>query len=165
MSKTLIRQTKTILFLLLIIALLAQVGSCTKDYANLNIIHQDTTIHYQNRVAQDSNYRKGKWYSISDGAGYGFTVSPLLDTIWFISDSLAGWTHTVPSNVHAYSFRKTYFKDNYHIVFLAQNVDTPSKMDSVVLLCGITSLSQDTFCIFWYNWGQLFQENYVKLKE
>ena len=157
-------QIKTLFFLFMIIALLAQVGSCTKDHTDINIIHQDTTIHYQNRVAQDFNYRKGKWYSISDGAGYSFTISPLLDTIWFVSDSMAGWTHFVPTDVHAYSFRKTYFKDFYHLVFLAPNIDTPTKFDTAIIQCGMT-VSGDTFALYWDYGYVVFPERYVKLKE
>ena len=100
---------KTIIYILFVLIALEGIGSCTKEN------NMSPPIHYSNRVAQDFTYRKGKWYSISDGAGYGFTVSPLLDTIWFVSDSIAGWTHSVPTDLHAYSFRKTYLKDFYHL--------------------------------------------------
>ncbi|MCW3128215.1 MAG: hypothetical protein JWO03_3873 [Bacteroidetes bacterium] len=144
------RITKLILGLLLTIALY----SC----------HDKPQIQYRNRVAQDLSYRLGKWYSISDGAGYGFTESPLLDTIWFISDTLAGWSHFVPHDPHAYAFRKTYFQRNNYIVFLAQNPLDTLKTDTVVNQCGMT-VTGDTFVIYWdTGFGDLFPEHYLKKK-
>jgi len=129
--------------------------SCKKD-------HGRTTppIVYADRVAQDSAYRIGKWYSVSNGAGYNFTSNPLLDTIWFISDSMAGWTGF---GGNPYVFRPTFFKGTNSIVYITQNPLDTNKIDTIIHQCAMTSVG-DTFIIYWFVTGyRVFPECYLKM--
>jgi hypothetical protein len=148
---------KSTVTFLLVLSLLAILSSCTKDKAEMAPV---PPVRYIDRVAQDLNYRLGKWYSISDGAGYGFTRSPLLDTICFISDSIAGWTGF---GGQPYSYFKTYFKDPFHIVHLVPDPNIVGKIDTGINECGMT-LTGDTFTIFWDDGYGTFPESYLKKK-
>jgi hypothetical protein len=104
---------------------------------------------YLDRVAQDEGYRLGKWYSVSDTSGDAVRqINSLLDTIWFINDTLAGWTGFGGGN--PYLYRTTYFPDPFHIVFLAQDIQNPNKIDTATNQCGMTAIG-DTFIIYWFN--------------
>ena len=102
---------------------------------------------YQNRVAQDPSYRMGKWYSVSDTTNDSkLEVNSLLDTIWFINDTLAGWTGFIPNQPHNYSFWTTYFLGANYIVYLAPNIQNPAKIDTIIHQC---AMSGDTFVMVW----------------
>ena len=119
------------------------------------------TIHYIDRVAQDSSFRLGKWCSVSDGAGFHFTSNPLLDTIWFVGDSLAGWSNW---GVSPYLFRPTYFSGPDSIVYVTPDPFITGTLDTSYHECGMTQTG-DTFIIFWVTSNyQVFGEHYVKLK-
>ena len=124
--------------------------------------HKPQTV-YQNRVAQDASYRMGKWYSVSDTMGdASIGVNSLLDTIWFINDTLAGYTGFVPYQPRVYVFWKTYFSDASDIVYLAPNVQNPSHIDVISHQC---AMSGDTFVIWWDLNAQPPQvERYLKMK-
>jgi hypothetical protein len=117
------------------------------------------TITYQNRVAQDPSYRMGKWYSIMPWTNQG--ANPNLDTIWFINDTLAGWSTFVPGNLYAYAYYKTYFPDLYHIAIIAPDPTVTGKIDTGINECGMTA-SGDTFAIFWRNGYMITKQQYVK---
>jgi hypothetical protein len=145
---------------MLLIAICILLSSCYKDKST----DTKSQTKYINRLAQEPDFRIGKWYSISDGKGFGFTRSPLLDTIWFISDSIAGWTGRSPNpNSNEYVFTKTFFPDVSHIASLFPNSNDPFKVDTVLLQCN-TTFSGDTFSIFWQQgWGMLpFQQSFLK---
>ncbi len=88
--------------------------------------HDKTYPNTQSQFAYDPNYRIGKWYSITDSGTTSQTHNTNLDTIWFINDSLAGWTGFL-ANPHQYVFWKTYIdpKSIYNIIYLA-----PDYMDT-----------------------------------
>jgi hypothetical protein len=112
-------------------------------------------------VAQDFSYRTGKWYSVSNGAGFNFSTNPLLDTIWFVSDSVAGWS---AFGGHPYVFWPTYFSDAFHIVYITPDPLDTTKLDTVVHECGMTTHG-DTFVVYWPTSSyQVFPEHYVKMK-
>jgi hypothetical protein len=116
-------------------------------------------------VAQDSAYRKGKWYSISNGQGFNFNTNRLLDTIWFISDSLAGWNYNT-NTPNVYVIRKTYFSDYFHICIIAPDPNYISEMDTFIYQCAMTTTG-DTFGIYWPEplpGPPFFNEMYVKVK-
>ena len=104
----------------------------------------------------------GKWYSVSNGAGFNFTSNPLLDTIWFISDSLAGWTCYGGS---PYVFRVTYFNGPYQIISLSPDPNDTAKIDTGKLNCAMTA-SGDTFVLYkpTINYT-VFNEKFVKVKD
>jgi hypothetical protein len=137
---------------LLILIFLSHLLSCGK---------KEQRTSYADIVAQDPSYRMGKWRSVSNGAGFNFTTNPLLDTIWFISDSLAGWSF----GGRPYLFRATYFSGIYSIVYLAPNPLDTVKIDTTIQQCGMTT-SGDTFTIYWPISGlyEVFPEEYVKVK-
>jgi hypothetical protein len=136
---------------LLALAFLSHIISCGKQggYASA----------YTDRVAQDPSYRIGKWYSVSNGAGFNFSTNPLLDTIWFTSDSLAGWS---AFGGNPYVFWPTYFSDPNHIIYIAPDPLDTSKRDTVFHECGMIG---DTFIIYWPTSNfQVFDEHYLKMK-
>jgi hypothetical protein len=126
--------------------------SCKKKEQNKPIVYAD-------RIVQDSAYRIGKWYSIMPWTNQ--SVSPYLDTIWFINDTLAGWSAFVPDSPYAYSFRKTYFPDIYHIAMIAPDPMISGKMDTGINECGMTATG-DTFAIYWKNGYMITEQQYVK---
>jgi hypothetical protein len=89
--------------ILLTAAFLLLVFSCHKN-------NTPKPVQYLDRVAQDTAYRFGKWYSVTPWTNQYY--SPYLDTIWFINDTLAGWTGFVLDSPNAYAFRKSmiYFR-------------------------------------------------------
>ena len=110
-------------------------------------------------VAQDASYRIGKWYSVSNGAGYNFSSNPLLDTIWFTSDTTAGWTDF---GGNPWLFRPTYFLDPYHIVYITPDPIHSGKIDTISHEC---VMSGDTFIIYWDESNyEVFPEHYLKMK-
>ena len=148
---------KRLIKVLLPIIFLTQTISCTK-----NSTQNGNPIKYADRVAQDSSYRKGKWYSISNGAGYNFTINPLTDTVWFISDSVAGWTNC---GGNPYLFCTTYFNGPYYLIRISPDILNPSKIDTVIIQCGMT-LTGDTFALYRVtsDFG-VFPEEFLKLKD
>ncbi len=126
-----IKNTIILLFLFFII-------SCKKNFPT------KINIQYEDRVAQDTNYRKGKWYSTMPWTNQA--INPDLDTIWFINDSLAGWTG---QGGNPYVFWKTYFPDPYHIAVIRPGVSwqPPGTIDTVISECGM-SATGDTFDIW-----------------
>lgn len=142
--------------LMLVICISLSLYDCKKEKPN------NQQVVYVDRIAQDLNYRLGKWYSVSNGAGYGMTYNPLLDTIWFVSDSGAEW---IGYGLSSYTYRTTYFTSPYIMVTLGQDRIDTSKLDTTYLNCGAT-VSNDTFAIYWpLSSGSTFPEQFVKLKE
>lgn len=119
---------------------------------------------YINRIAEDLQYRLGKWYCVTDmQKEYNMTRNSFLDTVWFISDSVAGWTGFSPDGSNNYEYRKTYFRDYFHLIFLAQNPIDTNKIDTATYQCGITPIG-DTMTIYWRDlWGS-YPEQYLKKK-
>jgi|GEM_PF-3011304 hypothetical protein len=140
---------------LVTIAFLIHVLSCGKKE------QPSAPIPLIDSVAQDPAFRLGKWYSISNGAGFNFVTNPLLDTIWFISDSFAGWTNY---GGNPYVFRTTYFNGLYYIVTVAPNPFDTVKLDTSSIQCGMTTTG-DTFILFkpTSNSG-IFRESFLRLK-
>ena len=154
------QQNRSLSFFIVFFAIALYGVSCTKDKTASNT----NAFFWSNRLAQDSAFRMGKWYSISDGVGFNFSNSPLLDTIWFLPGSIAGWSHFVPYNPYAFAFRTTFFPDNYHIAYLVHNLADTNKIDTVILQCGMNA-TQDTFGIYWPEASfKVFLEQYVKRK-
>jgi hypothetical protein len=90
----------------------------------------------------------------------------LLDTIWFISDSLAGWNFN-PNIPSAYELRKTYFPDYLHICIISPDPVYPGQMDTSIYQCA-TTVTGDTFGIYWPEPSPgppFFDELYVKVKD
>ena len=144
---------KSIVGWLLVLFLLSNVISCSRKES----LPAPTPL--VESVAQDPSFRMGKWYSVSNGAGFNFTTNPLLDTIWFISDSIAGWS---AFGGNPYVFWPTYFPDPYHIIYIAPDPLNTTKIDTVSHECG---MSGDTLLIIWpANNYQVFPEHYVKMK-
>lgn len=132
--------------------------------AGLAACHHDKTYpDTQNRFAYDPNYRIGKWYSVSD---VGMTLSSYnarLDTIWFINDSLAGWTG-FKSNQHEYVYWKTYVdpKSIYNLIYLAPDLSDTTQTDTISHQFGFNG---DTMTIYWNFWTTPPQtERYLKMK-
>ena len=122
-------------------------------------------IGTQNRFAYDPSYRIGKWYSISDVGITLPTYNARLDTIWFINDTLAGWTG-FRSDQHQYVFWKTYLDPQsiYNIIYLAPGNPDTTKTDTVKHQFGFTATG-DTMTIFWDDWTTPPQtERYLKKK-
>ncbi len=103
---------------------------------------------YQNRVAEDLNYRLGKWYSVTDSGTVGTNHNTSLDTIWFLSDSMAGWTGFVLHQPTVYKYMPTYFSDPLHIIYVIRNYSDTTKFDTVTHQCAMT-LTGDTMVILW----------------
>lgn len=128
--------------------------------------HHDEVKQYpnkQNEFAYDPNYRYGKWYSISDVGMTLPTYNARLDTIWFINDTLAGWTGF---GGHPYVFWKTYIDPTsiYNLVYLAPNWDDSTKTDTVVHQFGF-SPKGDTLTIWWdFTRQPPLTESYLKKK-
>lgn len=125
---------------------------------------QNNTI-YPYPMTQIPGYRIGKWYSVTPWTNQ--TISPYLDTIWFINDTLAGWTGTVLDSPNVYTFRKTYFPDPVHIAVIGPGVSwqPPGTIDTTISQCGMTALGSDTFVIYNQNGAfNLTQVRYVKIK-
>ena len=140
---------------LFVFALLLQMFSCGKKETGPSV------VPLQDSVAQDLSYRLGKWYSISNGAGYNFTTNPLLDTIWFISDSTAGWTNY---GGNPYVFRTTYFNGPYELISIAPDPFYTAKMDTGSIKCAMT-IGGDTFVLYRpASNNTLFVEEFLKLK-
>ena len=160
------QRIKVHLMIVLSLLLIICIESCSKKEPVI-IKQPDTNTvvehFWRNRGAQDFSYRKGKWYSITDGTSLGIT-NTLLDSIWFLTDSFGGWTGFVDYNPHAFAFRKTYFKGDYYIIY---EVPDPADTTKVLIIsheCGMTATG-DTFAIYW-DWGNfIFVERYLKLKE
>jgi hypothetical protein len=142
--------------------------SCTKDKAikedpkviNTVVPH---SFFWEDRIVQDTAFRFGKWRSVTPLTNQ--STNPNLDTIWFINDTLAGWTGFV-SNSNAYLFSRTYFPDMYHITHVYPDFNYPSRTDSVTLQCGM-NFAQDTFAIYWSSGAPylpFYIEKYVKAK-
>ena len=146
---------KSIVGWLLVLFLLSNVISCSRKES----LPAPTPL--VDSVAQDPSFRMGKWYSVSNGAGFNFTTNPLLDTIWFISDSLAGWTNY---GGNPYVFRTTYFNGPYYIVVVAPNPLNTTEMDTSIIECGMTAIG-DTFTLYKpTSTNGIFRENFLKLK-
>jgi hypothetical protein len=139
-----------IIFLILLIGLI----SCKHDKGYPNT---------QSQFAYDPNYRIGKWYSISD---VGITLpsyNARLDTVWFISDTLAGWTG-FKTDQHQYVFWKTYIdpKSIYNLIYLAPDYMDTTKIDTISHQFGF---NEDTMTIYWNFWTTPPQtERYLKKK-
>ena len=123
-------------------------------------------IGTQNRFAYDPSYRIGKWYSISDTTGDSkLGVNSLRDTIWFINDTLAGWTgFKSGSQQYDYAFWKTYLDPQsiYNIIYLAPGNPDTTKTDTIKHQFGFNG---DTMTIFWDDWTTPPQtERYLKKK-
>lgn len=119
--------------------------------------HHDKPVRYRNRIAEDLNYRIGKWYSVSNDTIH-FSK---LDTIWFINDTMAGWTGFA-ADPHQFVFRKTYFVNTYYLYRLFPNVDTPTKTDTIIQQCAMNA-TQDTLGLYWSDgFHALLLEQYVK---
>ncbi len=147
---------KSIVSFLLAFIFLSQIVSCGRKESS------PVPTPLIDSVAQDPSFRMGKWYSVSNGAGFNFTTNPLLDTIWFINDTLAGWTNT---GGNPYVFCKTYFNGPLYIVSIAPNPFDTAKMDTGIAQCGMT-MGGDTFILYrpTSNFG-LFMEKFLKLKQ
>jgi len=129
--------------------------------------HELTYRDTQNRFAYDPSFRLGKWYSISDTTGDSqMGINSLLDTIWFINDTLAGWTGFIPYQPHEYAFFKTYIepKSITNLIYIAPNVSIPGKMDTDVHQFGFTPIG-DTLTIYWdFTRSPPLVEQYLKKK-
>jgi hypothetical protein len=162
---------KSLFSLLIALCTLMQIASCTKEVTSTPLVKPKPIVQpvkpkkpYFNRLAQDSNYRKGKWYSVSDGAGYGFSTDPLLDTIWFISDSLAGWTGFAKCN-NCYTYMQTYFPYTYQIAYKITHPVTKQLVE-IRVNC-FTSFNDDTITLVKQGNGNdpAFYEQFVKKKD
>jgi hypothetical protein len=121
------------------------------------------TSAYVDKVAQDPSYRMGKWYSVTDsGSIPGYNHNTRLDTIWFISDSLAGWSGF---GGNPYVYWPTYFAGPYNIVYVASNPLDTTQKDTVLHQCGMTTVG-DTFVIYWLIplGNEVLAEHYIKMK-
>jgi hypothetical protein len=106
----------------------------------------------------------GKWYSISDTIGDSkLGINSLLDTIWFINDTLAGWTGF---GGNPYSFFKTYISPQsiYNIVDIVPDPYTIGQMDTAIHKFGF-SPQGDTMTIWWdFTRTPPLTEQYLKMK-
>ncbi len=124
---------------------------------------QSGTI-YPYPMTQIPGYRIGKW-CVTPWVDQ--TINQYSDTIWFINDTLAGWTGFVLDSPNAYAFRKTYFTDPLHIAVIAPGASwqPPGTIDTTISQCGMTALGSDTFVIYNQNGAfNLTQVRYVKVK-
>ena len=131
----------------------------------LSCSRQESTpapIPLADSVAQNPSYRLGTWYSVTDsGSVPGYNHNTKLDTIWFINDSIAGWSGF---GGNPYVYWPTYFSDPYHIVYVAPDPINTSKLDTDVHECGMTTKG-DTFVVYWQLSNfQLLDEHYLKVK-
>jgi hypothetical protein len=126
----------------------------------LSSCHREQTyFDTQTQFAEDLNYRLGKWYSVTDSGTTSQSRNTNLDTIWFINDTLAGWTGF---GGNPYSFFKTYIspKSIYNMVYIAPDQITTGKMDTCVHQFGF---SGDTLTLFWnFTTSPPQVERYVK---
>ena len=129
-------------------------GSCHREnpYPNL-----------QTQFVKDLGFRLGKWYSITDSGTTSQTHNTSLDTIWFVNDTLAGWTGF---GGHPYVFYKTYFdpKSIYNIIYIAPDPIISRKMDTCMHQYGFTHTG-DTLTIYWnFTTNPPQVERYLKMK-
>ncbi len=130
------------------------ITSCTKDKAEVKTDDTGATINhvvehgFRNRVSQDPLYRNGKWVSARNPATSPYGT--LQDTLWFVDDTLSGYSnHGLP-----YEYRKFRF-ETYYITFYI------SGHDSIRLQCYTFN---DTFQIIWGSTQFPNPFNYIKLQ-
>jgi len=136
-----------------VIAIAAIVFSCHKgpQYPNT-----------QTQFAEDPSFRLGKWYSVTDSGTTVLSNNTNLDTIWFINDTLAGWTDC---GGNPYAFFKTYVSPQsiYNLVVIAIDRNT-GQPDTSMRQFGFTPTG-DTLGIYWnLGFGTFALEQYVKMK-
>jgi hypothetical protein len=125
--------------------------------------HGPTYANTQIQFAENPGFRIGKWYSVTDSGTTSQSRNTNLDTIWFISDTLAGWTGF---GGNPYSFFKTYvsMQNIYNIVYIAPNPSILGKMDTDIHRFAFTP-TRDTLAIWWDDFTDPPQvERYVKMK-
>ena len=124
--------------------------------------HEATYPNIQSKFAYDQNFRLGKWYSITDSGTTSQTHNTSLDTIWFVNDTLAGWTQF--ANANPYVFLKTYIdtKSVYNLVIVGPDRVTIGKMDTSLYQFGF---SGDTLTFYWnFTTNPPQVERYLKMK-
>jgi hypothetical protein len=150
---------KWISLLIIVLAVTLWFSACHHD-------NQPTYLNTQTQFADDLNFRLGKWYSITDSGTTSASNNTALDTIWFINDTLAGWTGFVPYQPNVYAFFKTYIDPTsiYHIIYIAPDPLIQGKIDTDSHEFGF-SPKGDTMTIWWdFTRTPPLTEQYLKMK-
>ncbi len=144
---------KTFVLILTVNAMLLYITSCNKDKKQT----PTTQITYINRVAQDSAYRVGKWVSCRDSIGNPW--GSVQDTLWFVNDTLVGYS----SGGTSYWYGPYFFWNNNYFVFTDPGITSQTVHGTYKELC---YTNNDTFQIVWGT-AQAYPRpfNYVKVKE
>ncbi len=125
--------------------------------------HEKGYTNTQSRFVYDNSFRLGKWYSITDSGTTSQTHNTSLDTIWFINDTLAGWTGF---GGNPYSYFKTYIdpKSIYNLVYLVPDPNDYTRFDTAIHQFGFTPTG-DTLTIYWsFSTSPPQAEEYLKMK-
>ena len=108
---------KNILVISLFLAAIAGMWGCKKDHSTSSAsLSPDDSCW--NLFARDSNYRKGKWLQVITDSASLQVENP--DTLWFISDSLMGWSFPCCDQGYLY----THFYLNKCNNFICQSWDS-----------------------------------------
>jgi hypothetical protein len=143
---------KTVLTGVTLIIAIICIEACNKDKTS-----QTQQVTYLNRVLQDSAYRLGKWVSINDSAVIPY--GSVEDTIWFVSDSIAGYS----GNGQPYQFGKYHFWLYGYIDFELPGIWYAATPQTIQEQCYTHG---DTFQIVWgTNTADPRYENYVKVPQ